>query len=396
LALAAVVPVVAGCAVAPVLPIGDQGQPFRPDPDEQDLWSQAEREAATLARTGRLWDDPRVEQYLSGIVARLTPLGMRAAGAPAVRISILRDPRVSAFALPNGRLYLHTGLLARLETEAQVATVLSRELAHVSQRHALRRERESRDGPSVAAAAEASQATSAWRARGLRLALLAAVDGFGRRIEREADGESMESLPRGGYDPREAPEAWGRLRHEVPSDTEHMERFLLEDGCWLDRRLAGARAWLRARAATLDPSRLIRDTEDFRSTMLPVARENAALELRAGRFEAARAQLDRVLAAAPRDAVAHLYDGDLHRLRAQRARQPGDERVLLDQARQAYERAAAVDPGYAEPFRQLGLLHYQRGDVHGAGDAFRTYLRMRPEAPDARRIREYLAEIERR
>jgi predicted Zn-dependent protease len=396
LALAALLPVVAGCAVAPVRPIGDQGQPFRPEPDEQELWSQAEREAATLARTGKFWDDPRVEQYLSGIIARLAPPGMRAEGAPAVRISILRNPRVSAFALPNGRLYFHTGLLARLESEAQVATILSRALVHVSQRHALRRQRESRDGPALASAVEAPPATSAWRARGLQLALRVAVEGFGRRIEHEADGESMEGLLRGGYDPREAPEAWGRLRRDVPTDTGEMERFLHEDRRWLDRRLAGARAWLRARSATLDMSGLIRHGEDFRSTMLPVARENAALEMRAGRFEAARAQLDRVLSAAPGDAAAHLYDGDLHRLRAQRARQLDEERVLLDRAHRAYERAAAVDPGYAEPFRQLGLLHYQRGDVRGAGDALRTYLRMRPEAPDARRIREYLAEIERR
>lgn len=47
----------------------------------------------------------------------------------------LRDPTPNAFALPNGSIYINTGLLALLDDEAQLAGVLAHEITHVSRRH---------------------------------------------------------------------------------------------------------------------------------------------------------------------------------------------------------------------------------------------------------------------
>ena len=41
------------------------------------------------------------------------------------KFRVLRDPTVNAFALPNGSIYVHTGLLAMMENEAQLASVLA-------------------------------------------------------------------------------------------------------------------------------------------------------------------------------------------------------------------------------------------------------------------------------
>ena len=121
-----------------------------------------------------------------------------------------------------------------------------------------------------------------------------------------------------------------------------------------------------------------------------VAREHAALDIRAWRFGVAKEELERVLAAMPNDPVAHLYNGELYRLQAQHAGRPEDRAPLLEQARQAYEHAAALDPAYPDPLRQLGLLYYQSRDTEKAKDALRKYLALKPDAPDARRVREYL------
>ena len=127
--------------------------------------------------------------------------------------------------------------------------------------------------------------------------------------------------------------------------------------------------------------------------LLPLVRDNALLEARAGHARSARAQLDRVLAAAPDDVAAHLADGELLRLQAQRAGSREDARALLARARRALERAAALDPASPEPHRALALLAYQAGDAAAARAAFERYLSMRPDAPDARRVREYLQEL---
>ncbi len=113
------------------------------------------------------------------------------------------------------------------------------------------------------------------------------------------------------------------------------------------------------------------------------------LAARAGRFALARAQIDRALAVAPSDAPAHVAEGEILRLEAQR--RPADAAALVARARGAYERAAALDPALAEPYRQLGVLDYQTSARAEARAAWQRYLELSPDAADAPRIREYLS-----
>jgi regulator of sirC expression with transglutaminase-like and TPR domain len=90
--------------------------------------------------------------------------------------------------------------------------------------------------------------------------------------------------------------------------------------------------------------------------------------------------------------MAYLYLGDLHRLRAQRARSVADRDELGRKALAAYERCAALGPDITEVPRQLGLLYYQLRQLDRAHEAFTRYLTLSPNAPDAARVREYLKE----
>ena len=128
--------------------------------------------------------------------------------------------------------------------------------------------------------------------------------------------------------------------------------------------------------------------------MPAVVRENARLDIQAGRFALAADQLDRVLAVAPRDPVAQLYCGDLYRLRSQRTQSAAEAADWARQAIDRYEGAARLDPAYADPFRQLGLLYYQQQEIAQARAAFGQYLALKPDAPDAERVAEYLAELD--
>src|SRR6266700_2936878 len=340
-----VISLLAGCASTNVPPMGYQGQPYRPAADERQLWSDAEREEEKLAKLGKRWDDPLLEEYLSSVAAKLVPEEARQAGAPAVRIVVLKDPTLNAFAMPNGKVYVHTGLLSRLQNESQ-------------------------------------------------LAFIAAVNGFGRDLEREADREGLERMVAAGYDPREAPRVFELLRDDH-GDGSRLEDFFFGNHPRLDERIANTRELLKTHPPPPDASVLAANVEDFALRTRTVVRENAALDIRAGRFGLAKAQLDRVLRLAPEDPTTHLYVGDLYRLQAQRAKNPADKPLLLGQAREAYERAAQLDATFPDPFRQLGLLYYQSKDPEKAMAPFRTYLGLKPHAPEARRIKEYLVELER-
>ncbi len=355
--------------------MGYQGKPFRPEADERALWSQAEKEEEKLAKTGKIYEDPLLEEYLSGVAAKVVPAEVLAAGGPAIRISVFRDPTLNTFTMPNGRVYVHTGLLARVENEAQLATILGHELTHVTNRHALKFERDARNKQIL-----------------FTVVGIAAVNGFGRDLEREADTEGMDRMVKAGYDPREAPKTFELLKKDH-GDASALETFFFGNHPQLEERIRTTQELVRTKYAGLDTTRLVANTEEFPLRMRVVVRENAALDLRAGRFGLAKDQLDRVLALAPKDPVTHLYYGDLYRLQAQRAQRTEDKVPLLRQAREEYERSAALDPTYPDPFRQLGFLYYQSRDTNKAKEAFHKYLALKPDAPDARRVKEYLVEL---
>jgi len=80
-----------GCASTNIPPMGYQGKPFRPEPDERKLWSDAEKEEEKLAKLGKTYDDPLLEDYLASVAAKLVPEEAQEAGAPAPRIAVFRD-----------------------------------------------------------------------------------------------------------------------------------------------------------------------------------------------------------------------------------------------------------------------------------------------------------------
>ena len=410
---------VPACASRRVPPIGAGGQPFTPEADERALWAKAEKEEEALLKKARPYEDPLLEEYLARVGERLTSDEVRAAGGPGFKFGVIRDPTLNAFALPNGRIYVHTGLLSRLENEAQLATILGHEMTHVTHRHALSFQRDARNkqilytvlavaasiGVAAAAGSRAGsgdyvgaavigQTANAILGLGLQLAAVAAINGYGRELEREADQGGMESLVRAGYDPREAPKVFELLRAES-KDRGALETFFFGSHPRLTERIETTRALVESRyAAAVSPAATV-DTEEFQLRMRTVVRENAYEDIRAGRFAIAQRQLDRVLTLTPRDPVAHLYYGDLHRLQAQRTRDAAQKSRAAALALASYEKAVELDPTLPEPHRQLGFLYYQQRDNARAREAFQKYLALKPDAPDAGRIKEYLVELER-
>jgi predicted Zn-dependent protease len=380
---------------------------------EQELRGQAEREAAQLDARSKLYDDPQLAAYLVRIVEKLSRAG---AEGSAFRVTVLRDPTLNAFALPNGRIYVHTGLLASLESEAQLAMILGHEMAHVASRHALALARAAGGRPAAstiltsAASIGLELATDASvgaidgvgtaalsgtavtiLGRGLPLAAEAAVYGRGDQLERDADAWGMDRLVRAGYDPKEAAKAFDALRRDLESRGS-LEIFFFGRREQLAERVVTTTELLRTHfAAAAAAPGSVRSTDEFRLRMPAVVRENARLDLQAGRFALAADQLDRVLAVAPRDPVAHLYYGDLYRLRSQRARSVPEAADWARQAIDRYEGAARLDPSFADPFRQLGLLYYQQQEIARARAAFEQYLTLKPDAPDTDRVAAYVA-----
>jgi predicted Zn-dependent protease len=354
------------------------GSPF----DGQGIGERAEKEEAALLKRVKVYDEPGLAEYLTGVARRLHDVELRGSSAD-VRVTVIQDPTLAAFAVTGGRVFVHTGLLSRVESEGQLAAILVRELAHDTSRLAAR----SFKGPMPRTML--SPTAAAVLGLDLKLMVNAAIDGYAPDEERAADVTGMRRLEAAGYDSSEALRAFELLAGEDAERGGLLEIFVYGDRSRMGRRyeaLREVRGGPRASQSTEAAA------AEFARRMRPVVRDNAALDIRAGRFALARRQLDRVLALTPDDAIAQVYYGELHRLQSQQASGPAraeGERKALER----YERAMELDSGYPETFRQVALLHYQQRDAARARAAFERYLSLRPNASDAQRVREYLAAI---
>lgn len=124
---------------------------------------------------------------------------------------VVDDPVVNAFALPGGFIYVTRGILAHLNSEAELVGVLGHEIGHVTARHSanqMSRSMLAQLGLGAAAAfvpevASYSQVASA----ALGLLFLK----YGRDDERQADDLGLRYLRAANYDPREMPEVFEML-----------------------------------------------------------------------------------------------------------------------------------------------------------------------------------------
>jgi len=151
-----------------------------------------------LATYGGAYQDARLEALITDVVDRLVAASER----PDLKykVTLLNSPAVNAFALPNGQLYVTRGLLALSSDNAELASVLSHEMAHVIARHAAIREDQVRQAALISRVATDvfnDQQMSALTLAKSKLALA----GFSRSQELEADGIGVGIASRAGYDP---------------------------------------------------------------------------------------------------------------------------------------------------------------------------------------------------
>src|SRR5215212_5921130 len=165
--------------------------------------AQADRDHAKLvAAFGGEAQAAAVQKFLGDITNRLVAASERP--DEAYRVTILDSPVVNAFALPSGRLYVTRGLLALANDTAEVAAVLSHEIAHVTLRHASRRsELEARSALLTKVTQKVlKNPTEAAVVRDRDRFTLAS---FSRAQELEADQAGVKVLSRAGFDPFGAP-----------------------------------------------------------------------------------------------------------------------------------------------------------------------------------------------
>jgi beta-barrel assembly-enhancing protease len=83
-----------------------------------------------------LLEDPEISEYLNSVGDRLA--AQSPDGAQGFQFFVVKDSAINAFAIPGGFVFVNYGLILATNNESELASVLSHEIAHVTQHHIAR------------------------------------------------------------------------------------------------------------------------------------------------------------------------------------------------------------------------------------------------------------------
>jgi predicted Zn-dependent protease len=160
---------------------------------------------------GAIYDDEELQAYVNKIGQRLVAHSDMPNST--FTFTVIDAPDINAFATPGGFIYINRGLLAYLDSEDELAGVLSHEIGHITGRHHSRRKTASVTNKVLATtvyiltgSGDVAEASSMY---GTEL-----VSGYGREMELEADGYGAEYMHKAGYDTDALLEVIGVLKDQ--------------------------------------------------------------------------------------------------------------------------------------------------------------------------------------
>jgi beta-barrel assembly-enhancing protease len=310
---------------------------------------------------------------------------------------VVRDPSPNAFALPNGSIYVHTGILARLDDSAELAGLLGHEITHVAGHHSI-----------VQFRIKAGQVLD-WVFTGGIVTLFTQLK-FSRDLEQEADDHAPTLMLAAGYDPHAMPDLMDLLAqdfegvqpriatiwttHPDPAERAASSRALVADMPQLERNDSEFDTVVYSlRAMT------VRDyiKDDYPYTAIAVVQD--FLEKYPGDLELRMLLGDAWQALGPRaeflpedltnkdkrkNSRQRIFHTQVERNNALLATEAGQAAFAanMNRAREVYEDILARDPGYAVAQRGLGEVYEALGRPREAGRAYLEYVRQVPDALD--------------
>ena len=345
---------------------------YRPElsTDEGGFWYQVDKLEESIKVSPDLVTDPALNQYVKDLTCRL-------AGnyCPHIRVYILRNPHFNAGMYPNGMMHVWSGLLLRVDSEAELAAVLSHEIAHFLRSHQITQWRKLRKNASAAIFADMILTMGL-----ASLSVASNAMAFSREQETEADLYGLQLMSNAGYTPEKASALWEYVYQESEHDQskEKGSTFFSSHPKSKDRMSLLNK---KAREIHKGGKEYKTNSAEYLRVLTPLYAEfmNAHLSLQdLGRTEA---MLDRhTRMGYPKGAV-EFFKGELCKLRNGN----NDEALALE-----HYRNSVSDPQHPpEAHRELGYL-LVKTDPKTAKQHLENYLALAPAASDKEMVQFYI------
>lgn len=362
------------------------GPGYRPtDRDEIGMWQLMDRVEEEIAGSNILIDDPGLNRYLQQLIGNV--------GGPAakdMRIYLARIPEFNAVMFPTGFTIVFSGLLLRMRNEAQLAGVIAHESSHFLRKHQIRAWRDTKkktDIFSVLAmgAGMAGGAAGVYLGDYLQLGQLGTILSllqYNRTLEAEADAMGIRLLAEAGYAPEVMSATWKQLLAELDQSAQYR-------GKQREKRLSLFQTHPSPEARMADLAISAREVRKPGAIYLDY-RERYGEALGGWRATLLDDQIKLNDPGASQYIVETLaqdgWNGPLRYAEAEIWRLRGRDGDF-QRAANGYASAVLYADAPPDAWRWHGIALRREGRMVEAQDAFATYLRMAPDAPDAAYIR---------
>ena len=353
------------------------------------------------------------------------------------KFQAVRDPQPNAFALPNGSIYITTGLLSLVDNESQLAAIIAHELTHVMRRHTYQHNRSNRKKFLTMNIMSAIGAYAPMSGVGAVIMvvttvapfiMVATMYGYSRELEREADLKGIDMMISAEYPPEEMIQVMKLLDKDIEGEN---IRLFYNDHPSLDERIRYLSGYLGARADKVTPQMALnRERAAYFRNMEPVMRSNLQLSINSGRYRSAVYLAQRLVDFHPDSenlfwlAEAHRTLGprepqltekqltnsakkDAAKKREKRTLEEEEQELLAtpagkenwqqnqQKAEELYLRALAAENPIPLAHRGLGILYEKLSRTNDALVQYQKYLELSPSAPDRERIQRRIESLRR-
>jgi predicted Zn-dependent protease len=401
-----------------------------------ELLEQSNLVDARLERDGLVLQDEAANAYVRRIGQALVSNELELERV-SWKFRVFRDPQPNAFALPNGSIYVSTGLIVLVDNESQLAAVIAHELTHVMRRHSYVQNRSNRK---KFLTMNIMAAVGAYAPGGLVGAvimavttiapfiLMATIYGYSRDLEREADLKGVDMMITAEYAPEEMVSVMKLLNEDIEGEN---VRLFYNDHPSLNERIKYLSSYLGARADRVTHQmELNRERAAYFKKMESVMRHNLQLSIMAGRFRSAVYHAQRLVDFHP-DSENLFWLAEAYRTLGPRSPELTDkeqtnsakkdaakkrqkwtveeeERQLLEtpagkdnwqrhqqKAEELYMRAVNAENPAPAAHRGLGMLYEKLGRANDAASEFEKYIELAPTAIDRERIKKRIETLRR-
>jgi predicted Zn-dependent protease len=333
-----------------------------------------------MLRSQKLLQNDSLEQYLTSLAVSLELPGELF--PETLRVAVIKTTECNAFATPDGSIYICTGMLSRMDNEAQLAALIGHEMTHISKDHSVLQRTKIKKSTATKAQIQVGLGLLMGGFSGLvgNLTSMAAITGYSRELEQQADTMSFRRMMAKDFRPVE----FRNLFLIIKKDIE--DKKITESGFFSTHPKIVERIESYYRLAGKDSSKSSQGNvhaERFMNAVAEAFIANAEMNFRAGEYENALNDINKYLTVKKTNPQAMTLQGDIIRKRGLAG--------SFDESLRWYAGAIGSDSSYAPAYCKIGLLYYKQNECAKARPYFERYCVLLPQAYDREMILRYLS-----